>query len=124
MSGIFTPKFFYRQNYLFVPFLDFLQLVPSETNFSEIVNPYGFCSTSLPVFFGVCGLLEFVALSGLLIKEFIGTNSSEIDSVRSRGVITSGFPTGAIRLEFLLNGLKDFLFSFSKSFSWRPSPGM
>jgi hypothetical protein len=124
-SGISTAILFYRQKYLFVPFLDLLRLVaPSSIISSEIWNPYGFCSRSLPVFFGVWGLLSLVKFSGLLIKEFIGTNSSEIVSPRGRGVRARGFPVGAVRLEFLLTGERVFLFSFSKSFSWRPSPGM
>lgn len=88
----------------------------SGTHSSESRNLSGFCSATLPVFFGVSGLLSFVAFSGLLIKEFIGTNSSMIVSGRGRGVVGVSLVWG-MRLEFLLAGLKDFLFSFSKSFS-------
>jgi hypothetical protein len=88
----------------------------SGTHSSESRNLSGFCSASLPVFFGVSGLISFIAFCGLLIKEFIGTNSSWIDSDGGRGVVDVGL-VGGIRLEFLLTGLKDFLFSFSKSFS-------
>jgi hypothetical protein len=90
---------------------------------SESMNLSLPCSGSLPVFFGVSGLLSFAAFSGLLIKEFIGKNSSWIVSDRNMGVMTIDL-IGAIGVEFALIGAKDFLFSFSKSFSWRPRPGM